>query len=87
MSRLAWFEARFSKIKFYTKLAKPLLSLRTTGSMFVERVARHLKVAVDTKHRYRLELGKEKMLLRTGLNLRFLLGIKVVMKITLSKFN
>ena len=55
--------------------------------MFVERVARHLKVAVDTKHRYRLELGKEKMLLRTGLNLRFLLGMKVVMKTTLSKFN
>ena len=87
MSRLAWFEAWFPQSKFYTKLAKPLLSLRTTGSMSVERVAKHLKVAVYTKHRNRLECGNKKMLLRTGLNLRFLLGMKVAMKTTRNKFN
>ena len=86
MSRLAWFEAWFPQSRFYTKLAKPLLSLRTTGSMSVERVAKHLKVAVYTKHRNRLECGNKKMLLRTGLNLRFLLGMKVAMKATRNEF-
>ena len=68
-------------------MAKPLLSLRTTGSMSVERVAKPLKVAVYTKQRNRLEFGNKKMLLRTGLNLRFLLGIKFAMKTTLNKSN
>ena len=87
MSRLAWFEAWFPQSKFYTKLAKPLFSLRTTGSMSVERVAKPLKAAVYTKQRNRLECGNKKMLLRTGINLRFLSGIKFEMKSTLKKSN
>ena len=55
--------------------------------MSVERAAKHLKVAVYTKQRNRLELGNKKMLLRTGLNLRFLLEMKVAMKTTLNKLN
>ena len=82
----SWFEAWFPQSKFHAKLAKPLLSLRTTGSMSVERVAKHLKVAVYTKLRNRLECGNKKMLLRTG-NLRFLSGMKVALKTTRSKFN
>ena len=61
-----------------------LLSLRTTGSMSVERAAKHLKVAVYTKQRNRLEFGNKKMLLRTGLNLWFLLGMKVAIKLLLT---
>ena len=58
-----------------------------SGSMSVERVAKPLKVAVYTKQRNRLECGNKKMLLRTGLNLRFLLGMKVAWKTTRNKFN
>ena len=55
--------------------------------MSAERAAKHLKVAIYTKQRNRLECGNKKMLLRTGLNLRFLLGIKSAMKTTLKKYN
>ena len=55
--------------------------------MSVERVAKPLKVAVYTKQRNRLECGNKKMLLRTGINLRFLSGIKFAMKSTLKKSN
>ena len=82
---LAWFVAWFPQSKIYPKLAKPLLSLRTTSSMSAERAAKHLKVAIYTKQRNRLECGNKKMLLRTGLNLTFLVGMKVAMKTTLNK--
>ena len=68
-------------------MAKSLLLLRKTGSMSVGRVAKYSKVAVYTKHRNRLECDSKKMLLDTGLYLRFLLGFKVAMKTTRSKFN
>ena len=55
--------------------------------MSVDRVAKHLKVAVYTKLRNRLECGNKNMILRTGLNLRFLLVMKVAMKTTRYKFN
>jgi len=38
-SRLAWYEACMPDSVFYTKIAKPFISLRTTGSITVERVA------------------------------------------------
>ena len=55
-----------------------------TGSMGVERATKPLKVAVYTKQRNRLDLGNKKILLRTGLNLRFLLEMKVEMKLLLT---
>ena len=54
--------------------------------MSAERAAKHLKVAIYTKQQNRLECGNKKMLLRTGLNLTFLLGMKVAMKATRNKF-
>ena len=58
-----------------------------TGSMGVERATKPLKVAVYTKQRNRLESGNKKMLLRTGLNLRFLSGTKFAMNTSLNKSN
>ena len=55
--------------------------------MSVGRVVKQFKADVYTKYRNRLECGNKKMLLRTGLNLRFLLGIKFAMKSTLNKSN
>jgi len=57
---------------FFLMVAKPLLSVRITGSMTVERVAKPLKNSVLTKERNKTGLGKTEMLLRAGLNLRFL---------------
>ena len=58
----------------YQKILKPLLSLRTTGSITVERVAKPLKHKVLEKHRNRFSAERAEMLLRVGLNLNFLKG-------------
>ena len=55
--------------------------------MIVGRATKHLKVVVYTNHQNILEFGNKMILLRTGLNLRFLLGMKVAMKTTRNKFN
>ena len=60
------------KSLFFLEVAKPLLSVRITGSMTVERVAKPLKKSVLTKECSKLSTGKSEMLLRAGLNLRFL---------------
>jgi hypothetical protein len=55
-------------------LIEPLLSLRTTGSITVERIAKPMKHKVLEKHRNRLGIPKAEMLLRVGLNLRALMA-------------
>ena len=55
--------------------------VRTTGSMTVERVAKPLKNSVCTKSRRRLKPKVASILLRTGLNLRFLVESKMRMKL------
>ena len=87
LSRLASFEAWVPDSTFYTKIANPLMSLRTTGSMTVERVAKPLKNYVFSKGRRRLNRQRASQLLRCGLNLRFLNEIKVAMKDKSVKFN
>ena len=71
-ARIAWYEVNAPKSLFFLEVAKPLLSVRITGSMTVERVAKPLKNSVLTKDRSKLSTGKSEMLLRAGLNLRFL---------------
>ena len=79
MSRLAWFSTWKPTSTFFLKIARPLLSLRTTGSMTVERVAKPLKNFVYSKFRRRMSTGSSNLLLCTGLNLRFLAQAKLGM--------
>ena len=79
MSRMAWFLTWQPDSKLFLRVAKPLLSLRTTGSMSVERVAKPLKNFVHTTFRSRMTPGESSMLLRAGLHLRFLGEAKLEM--------
>ena len=71
-SRLAWWMVNAPESSLFVEIAKPLLSVSITGSMTVERVAKTLKHAVLTEDRAKMATGKSEMLLRCGLNLRFL---------------
>jgi hypothetical protein len=51
---------------------KPLLSMGTSGSVSVERIAKPLKNYILNKHRNKLGLMRAHMCLQVGLNLRFL---------------
>jgi len=73
-SRLSWWESNFPQSILYRHAARQLLSIRTTGSITVERVAKRLKHAVLTKTRNRLSTMSAAMLLRAGMNIRFLLA-------------
>ena len=63
------------------------MSLRTTGSITVERVAKPLKNYVFLKGQRRIDRQRASQLLRCGLNLKFLNEIKVDMKDKSAKFN
>ena len=60
ISRVAWFEARVQDSVFFTKIAKPLMSRRTTHSMIVERVPKSLKNIFSLKGCKRLWASKGK---------------------------
>ena len=75
-SRLGWWSVHASRSILFTEVARPLLSVRITGSMTVERVAKPLKNKIMTKERANLSSQKGAMLLRVGLNLRFLQSFK-----------
>jgi hypothetical protein len=75
-SRLSWWSVHAGGCLLYAEVARPLLSIRVTGSMTVERVAKPLKNKVMTKERAKLSSPKGAMLLRVGLNLRFLQAFK-----------
>jgi hypothetical protein len=78
-SRLSFFSI-LPQSQFYSVLAEPLLSLRTTGSITVERIAKPMKHKVLEKHRNRLGIVKAELLLRVGLNLRALMARSKVLK-------
>ena len=74
--RLRWFEAYAPNSAFYRLVARPLLSIRTTGSIDVERKVKPLKRMILTKTRNRVADRKAEMLFRTSQNLRMLMKIK-----------
>ena len=80
VSRLSWWESWARSSLLYKTCARPLMSLRSCGSMTVERAAKPLKNCVYSKSRERLGYGKASALLRAGLNLRFLQQTKMAMK-------
>ena len=73
--RLRFFEAHYPASPFYQHVAKRLLSMRTAGSISVERAAKPMKNYIMTKTRSRLKKEKGDVCLRAGLNMR-LYGVK-----------
>ena len=79
-SRLAWWKTWRKNSVLFREITRPLLSLRSSGSMTVERVAKPLKNSVYTKERRAMLGGKTAVLLRAGLNLNFLSQAKQCLK-------
>ena len=68
--RLRFFSGHEYESTIYHRcVARPLLSLKTTGSISVERAAKPLKNGVASKDRNRLSHDKRLMCLKVGLNL------------------
>jgi hypothetical protein len=70
---------------YFICVAKPLLSMKTTGSISVERAAKPLKNKVAEKSRNRNSKDKRTVLLRVGLNLRLKRESLQAMKAALGK--
>ena len=75
--RLRFFETFSRNNDFYMKVAKPLLSMRTTGSIDVERRIKPLKHNIVTKKRNRLKDPKGVSLLRASENLKHIWDAKL----------
>lgn len=81
--RLRFFDVYAKHSKFYIRVARPLLSMRTTGSIDVERVAKPFKNNILRKDRNRLSDGKGRVLFRAAQNLRYLMKAKAELKGTI----
>ena len=71
------FESFARNSKFYLKVAQPLLSMRTTGSIDVERRIKPLKHNIMTKKSNRLKDPKGISLLRGQENLKHSMQAKL----------
>ena len=77
--RLKFFEAFAAGSEFYQKVAKPLLSMGTVGSINVERRVKPMKESILTKKRNRLTDSKAIALFRARENLRHLMNAKKIL--------
>jgi len=77
--RFRFFESRARTSIFYQKVAKPLLSMRTVGSIDVERRIKPMKNDIITKQRNRLSCTKATVLMRASENLNHLLRAKLTL--------
>ena len=78
--RFKFFETNNKNNDFYQRIAKPLLSTRSCGSIDVERAVKPIKHTILTKERNRLGDGKGIVLFRAGQNLRHLHKAKMAVK-------
>ena len=78
--RLCWFEAYAPHSKFYRLVAEPLLSVRTAGSIDVERAVKPIKNSILAKDRNRLDDNAAEVLMRASENLKFLMKVKLDFK-------
>ena len=77
--RFQFFETYAASNKFYQKIAKPLLSMRTVGSIDVERRVKPIKPAILTKKRNRLQDPKGVALFRASENLKHIMKAKIAL--------
>ena len=74
--RFRFFETFASNSEFYLKVAKPLLSMRTVGSIDVERRIKPIKHTILTKKRNRLSDAKGIVFFRASENLKHIAKAK-----------
>ena len=77
--RLVWFETFAAHSEFYQRVAKPLLSMRTVGSIDVERRVKPLKDTILTKKRNRLSDSKANTVYRARENLKHIMNAKKIL--------
>ena len=75
-ARFRFFEAFNVHSEFYQLVAKPLLSLRTVGSIDVERKVKPIKNDIFTKNRNRLLDPKGVAMMRASENLNYIMKAK-----------
>ena len=77
--RFRFFETYMENNEFYQKVAKPLLSMRTVGSIDVERRVKPIKHTILTKKRNRLKDPKGIALYRASENLKHIMKAKIAL--------
>jgi hypothetical protein len=78
-ARFRWFETFAAHSEFYLYVAKPLLSMRTAGSIDVERKVKPLKHQILSKTRNRLQDYKGVAYFRAKENLNHIMNAKKVL--------
>ena len=74
--RFCFFDAYHEEDPFYQKIARPLLSIGTVGSISTERSAKSLKHDILSLKRNRLSDEQAVILYRVGENLRHLENVR-----------
>ena len=77
--RFQFFETFAANNEFYLKVAEPLLSIGTVGSMCVERRVKPIKHTIMTKKRNRLGDSKGIVLFRVHENLNHVMKAKKIL--------